>query len=1366
MRLMDYLDPQNIGGFVKQGIDAHQDWGQRLYDTAKPWQDLTFAERVAALAEAGVATGADMLTASAAGFNGIARLMETGSLEEAVDMINSTMRAGPSYDPVTPGGQTAVNTMGVLAEPVDAAIQGAGDAVFAATESPAAGAGTIAFSSFIGPRSTRGMSTGEVDNVRRRLDEGESNEKIRQETGWYQDPVDGQLKFEIDDSEAEIIFSPKGEDAYEGGQRMLINDKGDPDDGTTTNLDFGQNEKDQAKLAMDTDGKWRLGEMLKHDKLFEQYPALKDVEVVTTDKLPRGEAGFHPGEGRIYVNRHDWLKGSRRVYADDRKKSLLHEVQHIIQNHEDFAGGGNPNSAWMLLDRKGDYEREKIFSNRDFDFENISDKDRATLESSGAARRLAEKVRKGVRDEDSDTVRRVTYDAYQLLGGEAEARNVENRMNMSPRDRLENPPWATMTKTDVESLLEIPLRPDDVFDSRLEQGFIDLTRSRGEDAILPSAGSPMLSKKPGKPKNRPEIERAQSALRNGLITKGEYDQIVNETIRPYSDVPLPASYDDMYGALMSNKRDKINTPVGDGEPVGLRLDIPAYEQNGVWVPTLHRKGAPTSHRATAAISNANLEMPENLRKKAQKIREEGAPKSPFARMEGGFINRSDEDNFAIAKEALGSKEWTQIGYDPRRKDYFYDRDSGREVLGADEVVQVGPLVLGKNTKFRDDDGGMMMSSKPPKPSDSKHKTKRVRDREGNMVGRPGRMTEVPDLRGLPVEDALDIARYEPHLISGGEGTKGAYVGGPRNIKSRRALTEQRRRFDEVIDQGAEGGDWYDRYRAGVASVVDQPGDATWMSNLEAQYSAGVDPGSELAFSLKDTNSAIANGSPVKPARPAQQQASIRAIEANDPTLFQLGKKTGKYGRLVNPEVDHVPGATGVNDFRHFRNLGFTEVTGEKQRAGVGDSGHKFADYETALAVSRARDRNAAGRDDWTGEQVQAAAWVKQKADDIFEMRKNSFMKRAEEIAKKDGRNEPIETIARELAFKEANKTIADFFPKHTAFATHEPQPYVGAGQLPRLADASPEEKMAFAQDPRSRWDFAPGGRDAIYSGMRLGDTGYAMRVLPTNEMRGVYDPPGSPREYNPGYVARPLIAFDSGKTKSIPEADRSLLDAGEATRAYLDVQGAGAYHKPWVGGQTGQSNAMTVRAADRGAASTEEMRIAGEIGERYGLPDVIDTGQGFTLNRFFPDPDPKSKAEMGRLADELMEAFPGAEEASRAKVDGGYLSMFEEAGDAGSGGATRALMEVLDNVPESTRNALDNNRYIPMAAADRLERDAELQSRYGTNREDIQRARKIIAEGPGWIGRLKKALQDGAILPATAVAVFAASQDENERESL
>lgn len=632
-------------------------------------------------------------------------------------------------------------------------------------------------------------------------------------------------------------------------------------------------------------------------------------------------------------------------------------------------------------------------------------------------------------------------------------------------------------------------------------------------------------------------------------------------------------------------------------------------------------------------------------------------------------------------------------------------------------------------------------------------TKRIKDAQGNMVPRPTKGVDVPDIRDLDVNQGIDVARYEPHLIGATAAGEGKYLGGPRDVKSAQGLTKMRGRLDEKISEGREAGDWYQRARGDIEEVTGgDPLQADWMAKQQAQFSAGVAPEIELGFSLKDTNSAIANaGKPNLAYLGDQRKASTEAIATNDPGKYRLGEKTGIYAGKINPNVT-ARTAVGVNDFRHARNLGYTEPTGLPQTSGMNPGEHRFMDYETALATDRANQGRLAGRENWTGEEIQAAPWVVQKSEALLKKSGPKYREKAKAL-QQQGRNEPIEMLERELAFKDANRTIGDFYGKHQAYATTEQQPFVKAGHLPRLADATLEERAMFANDPGSDWAFAPGGRDALYAGMKLqGPTGYGVRTRPTTEMQGVYDPPGdSPIEFNPGRVARPLVAFNRSKTdaKSIPQSDRAIMDVVEATRGAIDVQGAGAWHKVWKGGNVGEQRSVEIKR-DNMPSNPAEIQMMRDLAKKHGFPDVVDTGEGFTLTSFMDQPLEFDKKQLDKLTAEIDQVLPGAE-TSRAKVESGYLA-YEDAWTGG--GVTERLLERIDASPIGVRQSIDNNPGVSEGALRRFERDERMQSKFGATRQDVQNMREVIGQGPGWVDRLRKALADGTVLPVLAAVAL------------
>jgi hypothetical protein len=123
---------------------------------------------------------------------------------------------------------------------------------------------------------------------------GADMESIRKATGWHQF-ADGKWRFEIDDS-----------------RMQLRTDAADIPNYTT------------------------LGELVDAPELFEAYPDMADLSV-TFHTLEDGQNGG-------YSRKFDSIELSRDLKnrPEALLNSLIHEVQHAIQNREGFASGANP----------------------------------------------------------------------------------------------------------------------------------------------------------------------------------------------------------------------------------------------------------------------------------------------------------------------------------------------------------------------------------------------------------------------------------------------------------------------------------------------------------------------------------------------------------------------------------------------------------------------------------------------------------------------------------------------------------------------------------------------------------------------------------------------------------------------------------------------------------------------------------------------------------------------------------------------------------------------------------------------------------------------------------------------------------------
>ena len=127
---------------------------------------------------------------------------------------------------------------------------------------------------------------------------GASNEAIRQETGWYRG-MDGKWRFEIDDSGIELY------EMYADNWRRI------PD-------------------------RMKLRELIRAQELFEEYPDIQGLPVSFETRRDGALGAYRNQLNGIYLNKE--LKTDQNALLD----TLLHEIQHAIQDKEGFTGGTNP----------------------------------------------------------------------------------------------------------------------------------------------------------------------------------------------------------------------------------------------------------------------------------------------------------------------------------------------------------------------------------------------------------------------------------------------------------------------------------------------------------------------------------------------------------------------------------------------------------------------------------------------------------------------------------------------------------------------------------------------------------------------------------------------------------------------------------------------------------------------------------------------------------------------------------------------------------------------------------------------------------------------------------------------------------------
>jgi hypothetical protein len=207
-------------------------------------------------------------------------------------------------------------------------------------------------------------------------------------------------------------------------------------------------------------------------------------------------------------------------------------------------------------------------------------------------------------------------------------------------------------------------------------------------------------------KRIPKLTDAANMVARGEMTAGQYDSLVRKLkpVTPYDFVPKPATAEEAINALSADAKSSFGVPsktLKAGDPVGLRLDIPAYRDYGVWVPTVHEQasgfgaGKKVGHENVAAVKNPQFGMSP----KAALSIATGKPKGTIATIKGEWNPINEKDAVARAQEYLNHPDWRQVGMDPERHSYFYDRSTMAPVIGADEVIQIGPLVLAKKPRY-------------------------------------------------------------------------------------------------------------------------------------------------------------------------------------------------------------------------------------------------------------------------------------------------------------------------------------------------------------------------------------------------------------------------------------------------------------------------------------------------------------------------------------------------------------------------------------------------------------------------------------------------------------------------------------------
>ena len=209
-----------------------------------------------------------------------------------------------------------------------------------------------------------------------------------------------------------------------------------------------------------------------------------------------------------------------------------------------------------------------------------------------------------------------------------------------------------------------------------------------------------------------ELKIAAQKVSDGEMTFEEYRALVREVLPPeplgqLMDVPtleeIALSLDkapDRTAGIIG-----LNIDIPDGTPASSRLDINAYENQGTWVNTIHeggkQSGTVLGYGPTTVLNNVSF---SSIPKQALEIAK-GKGKTPIARIDGAWENRDpkiveQQVRSILDGTAPDAGDWVEVGMNPIRGSGFYNKATFELVDNAEQILQVGPLVLAKKVKYR------------------------------------------------------------------------------------------------------------------------------------------------------------------------------------------------------------------------------------------------------------------------------------------------------------------------------------------------------------------------------------------------------------------------------------------------------------------------------------------------------------------------------------------------------------------------------------------------------------------------------------------------------------------------------------------
>lgn len=284
--------------------------------------------------------------------------------------------------------------------------------------------------------------------------QGVDRTDIWNETGWFQG-VDGKWRFEIPDNEAAVTA-----DVWPGSENGSVS------------------------MAP-------LSDNIAHSEAFSAYPDLGRVNSIVESGGGSGSYGPVDGVETLYAS---------GVAPSPLTSTALHEMQHAVQSREGFARGGNPQSKGLMeaareIAKKAEATYTAL-NDEMFAFQDKWLRERGISQNDPNVTRYYQQANKEWRQAFPDKAKRQDQAfrdmemkggrvAYPRLAGETEARNVSERMSMTPEERRSTPPWLTQDVPDEDQIIRMSLDGPAANIRSMDNDYRGMHKAPGRDENAP-----------------------------------------------------------------------------------------------------------------------------------------------------------------------------------------------------------------------------------------------------------------------------------------------------------------------------------------------------------------------------------------------------------------------------------------------------------------------------------------------------------------------------------------------------------------------------------------------------------------------------------------------------------------------------------------------------------------------------------------------------------------------------------------------------------------------------------------------------------------------------------------------------------------